>query len=416
MKIKRLEIENFRCKDKATLKLGSRLTLLLGENGSGKTTFLDAIAIALGAIISYLPKAKGRSFQKRGEIRQIGGRTLKYARIAVESIEGISWDCVEKDPKSRVKIPEIGKRQLKEYLDQQILEPLANEDDFVLPIFAFYGVSRALLDIPERRRGFDLESDRIFDALDQALTSGSNFRSAFIWYFNKEMEELRLRNEIRNFDITLPQLRAVRKCLTTLFPTLTNPRFSVKPPLRLIVTENREDLELSQLSDGYKTMIGVAIDLSRRMAAGNPDMDNPLESPAIVMIDEVDLHLHPAWQQRIVSDLLKCFPNTQFIVTTHSPIIVEGINNLLKRYAIDKLLPAFLDDDSLINIRALHPLNPAETAVYQVTQYDQVELMDMEEGLTADSLIENFNQVSLTFEHMRELEWRLQNEHQEENG
>jgi len=405
VKLKRLDIKDFRCKSVASLQLGSRLTILMGENGAGKTTFLDAISIALGLIISYLPRAEGRGFRERGEIRQSEGKVLPYARIAVETVDGIAWDCIKKAPRTKSKILETGKRQLRELIDHTILEPFANDDEFTLPVFAFYGVSRALLDIPERRRGFDSESGRIVDALDQALASGSNFRSAFIWYYNKEMEELRLRNAVRDFDVKHPQLQAVRQCLLTLFPNLTNPRFAVKPPPRLIVTENGEDLDRSQLSDGYKTMIGLAIDLSRRMAAGNPDMDNPLESPAIVLIDEIDLHLHPAWQQRVVSDLLRCFPNTQFILTTHSPIVVEGVNNLLKRHAIASLLPDPNENDMLRAVRDLYPLDPQETAVYLVAREKLVDLMDRDEGLTADTLIDHFNQVSSVFEIMRDLEW-----------
>jgi len=409
VKIKRLEIENFRCKESASLDLGSRLSIFIGENGAGKTTFLDAIAIALGSVISYLPKAQGRDFKERGEIRQSAGKTLPYARILVETIDGISWDCItygNRVPKSaRLKQSIVGKRGLRDYLDRTILDPLAKDEDFDLPIFAYYGVSRALLDIPERRRGFDAENDRIVDALDQALTSGSNFRSAFIWYYNKEAEELRFRNAMRDFDLEHPHLRGVRQCLTTLFPSLSNPRFAVKPPPRLIVTEDGEDLELSQLSDGYKTMIGLAIDLSRRMAAGNPDMENPLESPAVVLIDEVDLHLHPAWQQRVVSDLLKCFPNTQFILTTHSSVVVEGVNNLLKRFAVDKLLPEANEIEDWTHIRNLYPLDPNDTAVYQITRDSEIDLMDREEGLTGDTLIDNFNDVSNLFHMMRSLEW-----------
>lgn len=405
MKIKQIDVTDFRCKSAASLQLGSRLTVLMGENGAGKTTFMDAISIALGTIISYLPKAEGRGFKERGEIRQFAGKELPYARILVETVDGIAWDCIKRARSTRGAIPETGKRQLRDYLAREILTPLENGDEFTLPVFAFYGVSRALLDIPERRRGFDSESDRILDALDQALASGSNFRSSFIWYYNKEMEELRLRNAMRNFDVTLHQLNAVRQCLTTLFPTLSNPRFAVKPPPRLIVTENGETLELSQLSDGYKIMIGLAIDLSRRMAAGNPDMVNPLESPAIVLIDEVDLHLHPAWQQRVVSDLLRCFPNTQFILTTHSSVVVEGINNLLKRFAVDKLLPKSSESEDWTHIRNLYPLDPNDTAVYQITRDSQIDLMDREEGLTADTLIDNFNDVSHLYDLMRDLEW-----------
>jgi predicted ATP-binding protein involved in virulence len=409
VKIKQIDVADFRCKSAASLQLGPRLTILLGENGAGKTTFLDAISIALGTIISYLPRAEGRGFKKRGEIRQIAGKELPYARISVETVDGITWDCIKRSRRTKSKIPETGKRQLRNYLDREILTPLENGDEFTLPVFAFYGVNRALLDIPERRRGFDSESDRILDSLDQALAAGSNFRSSFIWYYNKEMEELRLRNAMRSFEVMHPQLQTVRQCLTTLFPSLANPRFAIKPPPRLIVTENGETLELAQLSDGYKTMIGLAIDLSRRMAAGNPDMANPLESPAIVLIDEVDLHLHPAWQQRVVSDLLRCFPNTQFILTTHSPFVVEGINNLLKRFAVEKLLPESDESEDWAHIRNLYPLDPKDTTVYQITHDSQIDLMAREEGLTADTLIDNFNDVSHLYDLMRDLEWEAHN-------
>lgn len=388
----------------------------MGENGSGKTTFLDALAIALGSLVSYLPGAEGRGFKLRGEIRQADGKILPYARILVETVDGISWDCIKWGKGKRSKVSEIGKKRLREFVDSRILNPLIDNQDFSLPIFAYYGVSRALLDIPERRRGFDSESDRIGNALNQSLNSVSNFRSAFIWYYLKEYEELRARNSLRNFEYQHPQLKAVRHCLTTLFPSLSDPRFAVKPPPRLIVTESGEDLELSQLSDGYKTMIGLAIDLSRRMAAGNPDMGNPLESPAVVLIDEVDLHLHPAWQQRVVSDLLRCFPNTQFILTTHSSVVVEGVNNLLKRFAVDRLLPEFDESQDWVNIRNLYPLDPNDTAVYQITRDTEIDLMDREEGLTGDTLINNFNDVSRLYDLMRALEWEALKASQGEAG
>jgi hypothetical protein len=224
------------------------------------------------------------------------------------------------------------------------------------------------------------------------------------WFYNKENEESRLKQERRDFDATLPELNAVRRCITTLFPNLANPRFTLNP-LRFVVSQDGEELEIDQLSDGYKTMLGLAIDLSWRMAGANPHLEDPLAAEAIVMIDEVDLHLHPAWQQRVVSDLLRCFPNTQFILTTHSSVVVEGINNLLKRFAVDKLLPKTGESEDWTHIRNLYPLNPNDTAVYQITRDSQIDLMDREEGLTADTLIDNFNDVSHLYDLMRDLEW-----------
>ena len=72
-------------------------------------------------------------------------------------------------------------------------------------------------------------------------------------------------------------------------------------------------------------MLALAADLARRMAQGNPHLDDPLQAEAIVLIDEVDLHLHPSWQQRILTDLRRTFPNTQFIVSTHSPQVLTTV-------------------------------------------------------------------------------------------
>ena len=72
-------------------------------------------------------------------------------------------------------------------------------------------------------------------------------------------------------------------------------------------------------------MLALAADLARRMVQGNPHLDDPLSSEAVVLIDEVELHLHPAWQQRILGDLRRTFPNAQFIVSTHSPQVLTTV-------------------------------------------------------------------------------------------
>jgi predicted ATP-binding protein involved in virulence len=408
VKLKSVSLENFRAKACSSLNLGSRLSLLIGENGHGKTTFLDAIAIALGEILTYLPDVKGISFKARGDIHQHNGKLAPYTRIKVITASGVQWDRMQKRDKSQKTAkqipPGLGVKALHRYLQESILDPWNARQPFQLPLVVHYGVSRALLDdIPMRRRGFPKEHSR-FESLADALNPTSRFRAAFIWFYNKENEENRMKQDKRDFDAILPDLDAVRRCITTLFPNLANPRIAINP-LRFVISQDGEEFEIDQLSDGYKTMLGLAIDLSRRLAAANPHLDDPLSAEAIVMIDEVDLHLHPAWQQRVVSDLLRCFPNTQFILTTHSSVVVEGVNNLLKRFAVDKLLPESDESEDWMHIRNLYPLDPNDTAVYQITRDSEIDLMDREEGLTGDTLIDNFNDVSNLFHIMRSLEW-----------
>ena len=110
-----------------------------------------------------------------------------------------------------------------------------------------------------------------------------------------------------------------------MLPEVSDPRIKLNP-LRFVVSIKSngrvENLSLDQLSGGYRIVLALAADLARRMAQGNPHLDDPLESEAVVLIDEIELHLHPAWQQRVLGDLRRTFPNTQFIVSTHSPQVL----------------------------------------------------------------------------------------------
>ena len=113
-------------------------------------------------------------------------------------------------------------------------------------------------------------------------------------------------------------------------PGASNPEIK-HGPLRFMVSvqwddgETEEELSIAQLSGGYRIMLALAADLARRMAQGNPHLDDPLQSEAVVLIDEIELHLHPSWQQRILTDLTRTFPNTQFIVSTHSPQVLTTV-------------------------------------------------------------------------------------------
>ena len=411
MRLGHVHLDNFRGKQVARLVLGSRLTLLMGENGSGKTTILDAIAVALGAILSYLPDqaVKGISL-KQDDIRQQDGRKhlCPYALVRAQCTNnGPAWDLLRKRDTTRPTAQQIpksreGVRALREYLDQNIVKPWDEGISYDLPVIAYYGVNRALLDVPKRRRNFRKNYTR-FTALADSLNAVSRFRSALIWFYNKEEEERRLQQQQRDFDVRLPELDSVRQCIGSLLPDVSNPRTATNP-LRFLITHQGQDFKLEQLSDGYKTMLGLAMDLSTRMAVANPHRENPLTTEAVVLIDEVDLHLHPIWQRRVVSDLLRTFPNTQFVLTSHSPILVEGVNNLLKRHAIDHLLATAPAETLAAAIKDLYPLDPQHTKVYHMTKDSQEDLLDLDEGLTGDPLVEGFNEVSAIFEQMSDFE------------
>lgn len=406
MKLEQVTLENFRAFDRLELNLGSRLTLLLGGNGSGKTSVLDGIAIGLGAALTHLPSVSGVTFKKQGDIRQHDNALAPYTRVHLETTRGLQWDRIQKRDKGKATLKAIpqtkGLKALEAHLDETVIDPLNSGDEYVLPMFAFYGVSRAVLEVPLRRKGFPKNHSRM-EALDQALEAQSSFKSAFVWFYNKENEEHRLQKEKRSFDATLNELDAVRRAITRVFPDISDPHIELNP-LRFAVTIDGETLDLKQLSDGYKTLLGLVIDLSMRMALANPHLDDPLGAEAVVMIDEVDLHLHPSWQQRVLGDLLTTFTNTQFIVTTHSPFVVEALNNHLKR---DKLEGQQILDEE---IDSLLPLSTQQVQAYLMEGSSRMTLIDPQIGLVDDTLLSHFNQLNALYDRMRDIEWNQRND------
>ena len=325
MKLKSVTIENYRAIENLELPLDPTLTVLHGANGHGKTSVLSAIAVGLGASLrSFLDKLPfdlceedwrdGATFPwvvvKSTDGRIIGER--RGDELADEHLE-----------KQRIDHWEYAHAQLDKHYNS------TNKDD--MPLVAFYGTDRMLSDIPDwvlSQRGSRFRPSRL-DALEGALSARTDFEGLLTWFYFKENEELRERRERRDFDYQLKDVSVIRQAITSMLPEVSNPRIELNP-LRFVVSQQPEEgraenLSLNQLSGGYRIVLALAADLARRMAQGNPHMDDPLQSEAIVLIDEIELHLHPAWQQRILTDLMRTFPNAQFIVSTHSPQVLTTV-------------------------------------------------------------------------------------------
>ena len=317
MKLERVEIENYRAIEKIDLPLDPDLTVFHGDNGHGKTSVLSAIAAGLGSIPRLLPEVSGVGFLKTDR------RGQRPLRVMLRTRDGIEWDRRRLGPRGKA-----SHRMLKEKMEAIVAADREGDSPINLPIVAFYDTDRAVFDAPHRRRGFKTEFLR-YEALEGALAPRTNFREFFKWFYALEHEELQERNERRDFNYRLRDLDAVREAITRMAPGVSEPRIKFRP-LRFAVSMESEsgkpeELALDQLSGGYRIVLALAADLARRMAQGNPHLADPLESEAVVLIDEVDLHLHPRWQQRILVDLRRTFPNTQFIVSTHSPQVLTTV-------------------------------------------------------------------------------------------
>ena len=325
MKLARVEIENYRAIETLHLPLDPRLTVLHGGNAMGKTSVLSAIATSLSAIPMLLPEVASIGFLKSDR------RGSQPLRVGLTTTDGVAWDRRKGSAQQRGGQGNL--KHLKQVIDLIVAADQDGEQGeatapLELPILAFYDTDRAVLDPPQRRRGFKREFPR-YGALQGALSARTDFRDFFKWFDAKEREELEEQKERRNFDYQHKDLQAVRRAIEAMLPGVTNPRI-LSRPLRFVVSVEPgngkpEQLAINQLSGGYRIMLALAADLARRMAQGNPHLDNPLQSEAVVLIDELDLHLHPSWQQRVLTDLRRAFPNTQFIVSTHSPQVLTTV-------------------------------------------------------------------------------------------
>ena len=318
MKLKSVEIENYRAIDEMRLLLHPSLTVFHGDNAHGKTSVLSAIAVGLGVIPSLLPEVSGIGFRKTDHRRR-----RKDMRVALEATDGTAWDRRRRGiGKGTQRIQGFMRmRQLRKKIDE-VIEADENGRPVDMPIVAFYDTDRAVFDRLPRRRDSTTSLPRYF-ALQDALSRQTNFNDFLKWFYAKENEELRVQREWRDFDDRLPELETVRKAIKCMVPGVSEPRVELRP-LRFVVTVQgdlgeREELALNQLSGGYRIMLALTADLARRMVQGNPHLDDPLKSEAIVLIDEVELHLHPSWQQRILSDLTRTFR----IPSSSSPLTVR---------------------------------------------------------------------------------------------
>ena len=326
MKLKSVEIENYRAIEKLKLPLNPSLTVLHGDNRYGKTSVLSAIAVGLGAESMLGPFLDTFIDFCKEDWREDAGNP----RVSLTTIDGKIGDRQETRS-----VVEQEKREQRSLIDRENLEKSLVENSRAekkdMPIGVLYGTDRTVSDMPESvlRHPPPLPLVPRLDAMKGALSAHTDFKGLLGWFYIKEDEELREQKERRDFDYQLKDVSAVRQAISPMLPEVSDPRTELNP-LRFVVSRKSEQgrvekLSLDQLSGGYRIVLALAADLARRMVQGNPHLDDPLKSEAVVLIDEVELHLHPKWQQRILDDLRRTFPNAQFIVSTHSPQVLTTV-------------------------------------------------------------------------------------------
>jgi predicted ATP-binding protein involved in virulence len=328
MRIRSLELKNFRCFEHYKLSLAPRFTVLIGDNGSGKTAILDALAVAAGSLLLGIPEVESRPIEP-DEIRSadlvlgraaaregVGGTEV----LAVGEINGetVSWRRTVAGSKARTTRRYA---QTIQSAAETLVRHARQGGDVIFPVLAYYG-TRRLWNLRRGRAATGKRESR-FGGYKGCLDA-SDLKPLFHWFKAKELSA-RQRQERRH------ALEAVRSAMAALVPGATRAFWDFdwdELVAEVAIHGSRQRIPFHLLSDGHRNVIGMAGDLAYRMAVLNPHLqgDAVRETPGVVLIDEVDLHLHPKWQRIVVGRLLEVFPKVQFVGTTHSPFIIQSLH------------------------------------------------------------------------------------------
>lgn len=364
LNIQKLRLRDYRCFEALDIDFHPRLTVLVASNGAGKTSVLDAVAVALGPYIGAFDEAVGKHFEasdiRQFKVRDSHTNEMEYAARGVRLeatgfIPGSIVDQIGDDHPSEtwrraLSGPTKAKttiKDAKELIDfgKRMQESVRTPgSDAVLPLLAYYGTGRLWQQkklTTNKKLGRTSRTIGYTDCLDPA----SSYKSFVEWfrYWSLNAKDLLLKDQAhspayKEFSGYIASVQgAVNACLAPAGWSQLEYSFS----LDTLVAQHNEHgtLPVELLSDGIRNMVGMVADIAFRATKLNPQLgaNAARTTPGIVLIDEVDMHLHPAWQQTVLRSLREAFPQVQFIVTTHSPQVLTSVDAACIRSLVSEL-------------------------------------------------------------------------------
>lgn len=368
MKLEKLTLANFRGFEQIDIQFEPDVTVIAGVNGMGKSTILDAIAKCTVELLHKAMVSLERPFS-------FSGTDIKYGKdgLTINTVTRFSDRLIITDvarSKDMEEFDEIalrkerntlnllrsrtkkGSDKHREYsdtiqmLDAKLMESgdrvtlnrffdndsIPHSDDEKMPVYfddavpiaVYYTTKRFLSKNHINIKNKELYSHALaqIGALNQVEISLNEF--AMRYRVETESEDINRSDRFQGL---------VETAVSKILDGFSDLRLHTGKPPRFSVCKKGEILFLEQLSDGERGLLALVFDLSRRLAIANPSIEDPLaDGIALVLIDEIELHLHPKWQREVISKLTKCFKNCQFIVTTHSPIVLSEVDASSIRY------------------------------------------------------------------------------------
>jgi predicted ATP-binding protein involved in virulence len=328
MRIDRLSIRNFRNFAERTFELTPSFNLLVGENATGKTAVLEALSVAMGSLFLGI-RGYGERHLRRDDARlqvfEHGPELTFDAAYPVEveargEVAGqpLEWKRTLATPTGRT--TSFAAASIKE-VSAELDAAVRGGEQITLPLVAYYGTERLWLQPRDRppgeKKNGKSELSR-FEGYRDAIDPRCSPRDLVRWIQRQDYAAYQEKRESGLY-------RVVKSAIVRMVEHASDLRFEARRNEVVLFFDDREPQPFDNLSDGQRNILALVGDIAVRMARLNPHLDGRVldYTPGMVLIDEIDLHLHPTWQRHLVEDLRSLFPRVQFVATTHSPFIIQ---------------------------------------------------------------------------------------------
>ncbi len=344
MKLKSAKLVNYRCFKDAVIEFDEHITLLLGKNGSGKTAILDAVAVAISTFLLGLDGGVCRSLLKddaRYEFHDLNGMIDSQHQFPV-SIESIG-DCLDQRNVKWIRSlnSERGKTTIKDageligIAKKAQNQIMTGDKSLIFPLISYYGTGCSYAQKKEKRNLKSLKEFKRQVGYVDCMAAKLNEKLMLNWFQLQTLKSLQEQQKTGILDRPL-LLKTVEKAICRSFERISGARNAsliFDLDTRRLVLEfetadgSAQKYAMDEMSDGYKNTLSIIGDIAYRMAVLNPTLGDQIleKTPGIVLVDEIDLHLHPQWQQTILNDLHAIFPEVQFIVSSHAPTVINSV-------------------------------------------------------------------------------------------
>jgi predicted ATP-binding protein involved in virulence len=332
MRIDKITLQNFRCFEQLEVDFLPNFNVIIGNNGTGKSSLMEAISMSVSGFFLGIDDASQRKFLNN-DMRYINFHNkpeyqfpLNVSSWGEVNHQKISWAVSKqsKGDKTRyedsVQIKAIGR---------DLQSKVRNGEEVELPIIAYFGANRLWGNVEkdneqEEKNLIETELKSRLDTYKNALRPVAHYEFVKQWFKNKELAAMQVKIR-ENRD--LPDVLVVKKAVSNCIENCKDVYYSLEIDALVMQMTDGRIIRWNNLSDGQRNMLAMVADIAYRCINLNPHLGgNALESAGIVLIDELDVHLHPNWQKKVVKMLKSTFPNIQFIVTTHSPLILHSLD------------------------------------------------------------------------------------------